>query len=385
MCQLSLVATRDVIINRTVMYHLLIGNCIGNRDGTGIYNPKISYIFKTKEAADTIKDKLSIELSNQDSEVLLGHVRAASWIDNKKEVSDDKAHPFKSTNFTLFHNGGLEKKSKIYVKEDKDLIDSEVFLKELEYTFQREKDPVKCISKTMDKFQGKFAFLIEHKGTIYIVRGKTAELHICKVIFNGEIIGCVINTNEITAKKSLDELTPLYNLWRLNLSFSKFEKLADESIYILKNDGVFGIEKKGDIKETPKPITIEYSNNYYNAWNNTTELAGVVNMMITMGLSFEEMDKIFSATMGVGILQCTSNLDVKGMYPVLEALQNRFIAFPTSKKYWEEIKKETCLSAIDVYNEYGIQFPYFLDMNLKKIHHKILADLGIGGKNVSVM
>jgi hypothetical protein len=361
------------IINRIILYSLLISNSnISNRDGTGWYNPTNNTIFKTKEAAESIRGKLSLSLASEESNILLGHVRAASIIGGKRLISDEKAHPFVSKNFILMHNGGLEKKTYQYSKDEVDMIDSEIFLKELEKDYEKETDFVKCINTTMSRFQGKFAFMIVHKNDIFVIRGKTADLYVADIALGGELIGKIVNTSDVSADKILADITYFYNLWGADLQFTKFVLLDKESIYKVTD---FNLEKISEIKENDKPV---YNYQAYNANYRTitsrTKVAvnaitvtNLLHYISELGLTIEELDKLFEiSTAGAGILQCEET-DLVDIWPVLMELEKRNNSNKKIRKQWTDLQNMFSSRPTELYNLLGLQFPYFLQPDLKKI------------------
>lgn len=387
MCQLSLVASNDPIINRTILYGLLVSNSISNKDGTGWYNPTNKTIFKVKEEAGLIRGRLSASLAPEKSEVLLGHVRNASFTLGKgRIVSDDKAHPFQSANFILFHNGGIERKVCTYHKEEADMIDTEIFLNELEKDYEKEKDFVKCINITMSKFQGKFAFMIAHGDDIYVIRGKTADLYHADIVLGGELIGEIVNTSDTTADKALADITYYYTLWGANLEFSKFALLEKESIYKLEG---LRLTRIADIKENDKPVYnyTAYNQQVSRRWDSSlpkvkiplTIVDRLYNYICEMGFTIEELDRIFELSTNCGILQCSEEDINKDVFPVLEEFQKRFNSNRKIKRQWEDLKKLYLdQRPIELYSYLGIQFPYFLQQGFGKIlaeeQHKAKVD-----------
>ena len=382
MCQLTLVTSAQPVLNKILLYTLIQANCFANRDGTGMYNPETRHFLKNAKSADTIKDVLAGAISTEDAYILMGHVRAASLTEGKKLIEDAKSHPFLSPHFVLMHNGGLERRDKKYRKEDEGLIDSEIFLNELENIYKSEKDMIKCLNKTMDNFHGKFAFLIHNldEDEIYVVRGKTADLHVCDIQFNGELIGSIINTSDTTPVKPLEELTYLYAIWNGRLQFSKFTELKEETVYKL-NKPLFDVEIVGTIKETPKPFV--YNQGYdYSSTIETSDAAKLVKGIKELGLTFEELDKLFIFATGRGLVQCTYN-DVRVIFDIMDDLKKRHDNFKGSNDYWERIKKALGYPPIiEIYNKYNLQFPFFLAPDLRKLCFQLENE---AKKNVSIV
>jgi hypothetical protein len=359
-----------------LLYSLLVSNSTQNRDGTGFYNPTTGVYWKTEKAADLTKIELAKSLTEEVSETLIGHVRAAGFTNYIKVISTDKAHPFVSKNFVLFHNGSLERKSKLWNKEDEGLIDSEIFLNELEEQYKKEKDIVILLQKTMELFNGKFAFIIEHANHIYVVRGKTAELHTLDITHNGEKIGMIINTGEVSGERAVIEAGCYIKLIGKSVGFSsKFEELEKETIYEFLPDR--SLVKLGELKETDR-VVASVIRGYTPAGTGTIVDVSSRNIftsdtskrlydyMVELGLNIEELDKLLFICVGTGILQLVP-ADLDDIWFYMEELKKRKNGSGNSKVLWDSIKTCTGEFRMDNYAKIDVQFPYFLEPNLKAI------------------
>lgn len=372
MCQLSLVSTNDPVLTRMLLYSLLVANSLQNRDGTGYYNPSSGVYWKTEKAADITKIELAKALTEEVSETLIGHVRSAGFTNYVKIVSNDKAHPFVSNHFLLFHNGSLERKDKVWVKNDDGLIDSEIFLKELEENYKKEKDIIKLLQKTMEDFTGKFAFIIEYDKHIYVIRGKTAELSSLDITHDNKKIGLIINTGSISGERAVIETHCFAKLIGKSVGFaSKFEELNKETIYEFIPE-TKSLVKLGELKETERVITGRYvpvnstiiDNSSFTFTHTASEK--LYHYMLELGINIEEFDKLITVCSGAGILQLVP-ADFETICYYLEGLKKRKSGNAKSKLLWDSIRNHSGEFKMDNYEHLDVQFPYFLDQNLNAL------------------
>lgn len=280
MCELSFVNMASKSDNFLMGMFLVKVGSGKNDDGTGFITID-QKIWKSEIAADMIinlgeifSDQL---VSEHKFDPVAFHVRAAS---RGIAVNEENAHPFNGEFYILMHNGSLanlgSKKdedpawfSRFWSKSDKENVDSDSlnFLKEMD-AIKKENIHlpfVEIINKTMQKFEGKFAFIILDKSdnTFYIIRGITAPLYISyfyKDLREDEDLdsnkvpkkspdGYVINTNKNTLLYSINLYKNVKNLLYKgteNIFFSEPALIEKESIY---KAGEIDIVKIGDIKE----------------------------------------------------------------------------------------------------------------------------------------
>jgi len=369
MCQLTLISTSIPYITRNLFYSLLVANSMQNRDGTGFYDPIANTYWKTEKAADTIEVELAKQLSVFNNETIIGHVRSASLTGAVKIVTKEKAHPFISENFILFHNGGLERKERAWNKADEGLIDSEVFLMQLQSNYRKEHNIVKLLQNTMEQFCGKFAFMIIHNSNIYVIRGKSAELYQCNITSGGERVGMVVNTGNISGEKGLLKGCAYTLLNNVPVDFSKLEELEKESIFLFRPQSK-DLEKIGELKENDKPYSYAVNNSNYSNWTavTATEKAAkrIYEYMVELGLTLEEMNNLIDKSIGVGILQLTPK-DYNLLFLILEEFKKRKDGNAKSYALWHDIRNHSGILGIEIYDKLDIQFPYFLDQNLPAI------------------
>jgi|SRR5688572_27526156 len=273
MCQMSFINTKNNELNKLLFVLMGSYGSTIHDDGWGMTNANGDSwkcdlpMYGTWNAGERIA-----ELFPEDNAPLMGHIRKASI---SVPVNDENAHPFRSENKKILfqHNGTLKPKvEKDFVLEfeeetvsDKGVVsikkikisDSLIFFQKFQEIFVGDKTFVDALKETMELFYGKFAFMFYNLDTkqFHIVRGKTADLHICYLLDSpgkdANIIGYVINTS----KDLLDMCTTLASnitqlLHKKELYFSKVELIPEETIYLAEE---FDITKVGEIKENSAP------------------------------------------------------------------------------------------------------------------------------------
>ena len=215
MCQLSFIhVPNDLKLEKTILaIQFLINSRITHTDGWGFYSN--AHIMKSKlNASLTSNLGELINIYVKEKEPIIAHVRAAS---TGTEVIKENAHPFETKDLILAHNGTLsfrkkeeEEKWEVLCKENKkyeDMIDSEIFITLLQQDYEKKqkKSFPLVIKETMEKFYGKFAFLIYVKPEkkYYIIRGRTATLFGCQILLKDSPIGIIINTEKHDLEKTV--------------------------------------------------------------------------------------------------------------------------------------------------------------------------------------
>lgn len=380
MCQLTLIDLGNKTYNRIAAVTLMRENSkITNKDGCGVYNP-VSGIQKTDSQASSLSLLgHDMKLAKMNDDPLICHVRNATTTLEKKLLSSEHAHPFWSSHFILAHNGSLVFKEKEREAEykDKELIDSEIFLAELEKNYDP-KSVVETLTKTMNLFRGKFAFLIYHKPekTYYVVRGKTATLYVSEVSMDDGKKGIIVNTELDSLNASIMYITNLLSVLGTDTVFDNPKLLEVESIYKLHEHS---LEKIGTLLETTKEVVTV--TNFVRGTANTTvdstamgvmtETGGSKNAVTKWiakwlsknGLSIIELDWMSFELMGKCLLDCSAE-DVRVLVTLLVDLEKRNNV--KYRKLWESI----CAYSFPVtlYHRYpDLKFPYFLtEMNVFK-------------------
>lgn len=208
---------------------------------------------------------------------LIGHIRQAS---PQVPVTTDNAHPFAIENVMYVHNGKLTPRDEkeFIMEEDMDTwdeklgamvtkkvkrSDSLIFFEKFMDYFEKnteedlEKKFVECMNNAMSHFDGKFAMVFLIANRYFIVRGRSADLHIAYLQNEAqENIGWVINTN----KKVLDWATILLSnttqlLYEEALEFTTGKLLKEETIFVAEENDLRII---GTVKET-YPVVSTYA------------------------------------------------------------------------------------------------------------------------------
>ena len=167
MCQLTFINTHNSKLNALALqFSLLINSREKHKDGFGFYNSGTGLVkFVERPSLVSLKD-FTGKINNTP---VIAHVRWASLTNNIRAIDVTNCHPFEKGDLILAHNGTLKFKDDPRMKLEiyKDMIDSEIFLTEFEKNYtERKGEKVflsEVLSKTMEDFYGKFAFLIHNK------------------------------------------------------------------------------------------------------------------------------------------------------------------------------------------------------------------------------
>ena len=366
MCQLTFgnMNNRD-FLKKYILFQSIINSNGRHDDGYG-YFYEGEKVLKTKLAAKNIKN-LGELLSDINKTKVIAHCRDAS---PGTPIEDMYAHPFESNNFILAHNGALTIKDGI-VLEKPSFSDSENFLNVLDkcYENSKDKDMVKTIKNAMKNFDGTFAFLIYNKITklFYAVRGKSKTLFTSEITINNTK-GYVINTE----KDSLDQCTSLIkkllDLEKVKVDITESKVLDSERIYLLGET----IKEIGKINETQAPVY--HHNGYVNNRVGNLLKKGInfvppllprdIMLFESMeewlwlhNLSFKDLDLALHIKFGVTKLSCDAN-QLEEIFSLLKSAVN--ITDNTSARVFKFIKDYGQLSS-EFYNDYELQFPYFIN------------------------
>jgi predicted glutamine amidotransferase len=372
MCELILVNTSDPVFNKFALLNLLIQDAPKNQDGAGFYCPG-GTLFKTNLAANNLLNLGELIQPNiKNNNPIIGHVRNASWI-NKTKLLREHSHPFETDKLVFAHNGTLTRK--VYKKDDPTLMDSQIFLNELDALYTGN-NMVEALQKAYALFDGKFAFLIYSKieKNYYVVRGETATLFTTTIQKGEEIIGYVINTEKEDLKDGL--LRTINNLG----AFSRYSYRYSADIKEIKKNTIFKanpleLEEVAELKESKRETTCAITAEEWEAqsgyWDRGTYVKyapkAVTNSFLELTLKIKEvlcelsltlndLDKILFVTRNCGIMGA-SIIDFRFVYEtILLECKKNFDKYPKFPIYWRSIRE----SELDPYNKYKIQFPYYL-------------------------
>jgi predicted glutamine amidotransferase len=366
MCQITVDNLGDDFLNRELFLLLGTEGSAIHADGWG-YADSSGEITKSYWPMYLTNDTGSYLAKGvcKTSAPLLGHIRQAS---SKVPVCTENAHPFKLDDMVFVHNGKLTpKKSEdfdidyslteinattnkevtVWYKRSDSLIFFEEFVKdykELAPDFpDEEKLFVEAVTTTMAKFDGKFAMVFIIKGKYYIVRGKTADLHISYRLSSGRKdatqIGWAINTER---KNLLSSTLLLSNLHQLRgekpIHFSEPLLIAEESIYVAE---ATTLRKIGEIKETTFVTTsgAAYATNF-TAGNGTTQSTTIIgsnlapeglvakyakeifDFLSTYSLSLTDFQNILLESWDVSITEMTEETTKFTVKKILERLKS---------------------------------------------------------------
>jgi predicted glutamine amidotransferase len=372
MCELTFVNLHNEGLNRAFTFHAAMENSrIGkpnpypdNRHGWGMYTTSIG-ITKSAEVVWNMVGFGKLLKDSIDKTPVIFHTRAAS---KGSEIKQEFNHPFETEHIVLCHNGTLVPKVALAGYEGK--MDTQVFLGELEKEYANSGliSLSYSLTKTMENFTGKFAFLVYDKvhENYYAVRGKTAELSLTYLL-NKEMLptGYVINTSKYDLDTEMNLVSEMYGLaGNKTPVFSKIEELETESIYLLEDK----LPKKiAEIKQNyPEVAVVKTSYKAPRASVISAVRGGDMQKLAdflycwtaSYGLSIEELDSIFLESLGVGIMQSQpSDIQTFKKYLVPKLVCPKGFR-EECKKYLRKLPR----AAIQLlYEENKFQFPYMLE------------------------
>lgn len=130
-------------------------------DATGIFTPSMGIIKDVKKPQEFFKDESNINSLEENDNILMGHVRAATVGDKTDKSS---AHPWDFGDIVMMHNGTLKEASyrdlavKYELKDEDWKVDSQVLGMAIQKNFQSN-EPFKVLSE----YTGAAAVIIYHK------------------------------------------------------------------------------------------------------------------------------------------------------------------------------------------------------------------------------
>lgn len=379
MCELTFINSHNELLNK---YFTLLSGLENSRTpvrttlpenihGWGIFTQKSGILKTVVTPWDTLNFGTIIK-NRVDKRPVLLHVRAAS---KNTEVKEEFNHPFETENLILAHNGTLIPKVSFTNEAYKNMMDTQVFLQELDkvYVSNGKTDLVESLQKTMLMFYGKFAFLIYEKNTgdYYAVRGFSATLNLVYILDpEGNNIGYVVNTVNEDLYRSMETVYELLDLQGKQVpGYSRNIALPTETIFKLNDTEVVDV---GKLVQNSAPTTTAivpaksasiHSTNYKPSYDSGTatpamkEADQLAYWLRIYGLNIEDLDEILYQTLGVRLLECDPT-DIQTLH--------RFI-FPkliTKKAFKEDVKdKISSLSKSvrrDLYGVNKFSYPYML-------------------------
>jgi len=401
MCQLCFVTKPTdpnyIPLAKRYFVHQMMLNSVRNKDGWGVYAEG-----HVKKYAKTVIDDIGNFVRSLPDDILtttpvLAHVRLAST--NKGKVVDEFAHPFELSSIVLAHNGTLTHKTEAVTE---DTIDSLMFANTLNNIIEKDKRIgfVDAIKRAYETYDGKFAFLINHKirNDYYVIRGKTANLHQATVLIDDKPAWTIVNTEQDTLTLALDMLIAEALLQGITLSW-EINELDKETIYKVQHDHLV---KVGELPETVKPFAYANNTTSRNSTNHASTQQTILNdnsgwgvgdinyfrirsadpneVMYKFvaglsyhGVSLEEIRALFYMLYGKDIVDIAP-LDVRAAD--LKALLKEFTSDKATS--WTNVKnkffsKNPDSTIFDLYRKTGIQFPFWLSTSraLKKAEKRV--------------
>jgi len=403
MCQLLYINLKDKRYNQLATYYgILRDSSFQHKDGWGIYTEKRGTPLRCYAKLEETSN-LHLFPNLFDDNPVIAHVRKASVATKINDSSFN--HPFESSHYILAHNGTLDNGEEI----PKDKIDTQIFLDKLVEEYNEKSEFPDIFNKTMEKFWGKFAFIIKDKksNNNFVIRGASADLYKSEFLVDNEFHGYIINTERTSLVDILMFLRVLFLTidHTKEYSFSPPELLDAESIFLAKDDNLEKIAETKELKEVdlfPEKVkkaentTLtrwqgrgypDYSRNwhetdwengyYYSRGTSTYSYKGNFSNKVSKLLSYlsvEELDEIFMYVYGICLLGMND-----GLFEHFEDNYiDKFLELCTDEKckLWNSSKMlpGNKLSIWELYTKSNIQFPYFVNdytdlaKALKKAH-----------------
>lgn len=373
-----------------------------NRDGWGIFS-KNSGVFRCEKQPHLITD-VGKYINKLDEEFpCMLHVRHATFTNSVKYLSIENTHPFITEDFIVAHNGALEfKDSKIDIsKLYPNCIDSKIFTLRLQENYIN-RSVAEAIKITLNEFYGKFAFIIysRKESLFYIVKGTTATLYTYNVFdLDKKYLGYVVNTNKDDLFKGI-----LYtsNFIQVNggrpliVDLKLIEELTVNSIFTATE----AINKIDTVEESFKPrppIYTNANNGYDSSWVNNvrnnidrqlplitpskiiaSDEKELLDFMTEFEISIYYLDEIFYTYLGKGLLSCTAediHTFIDYILPDIKLCHKNII------KCWSKLLNTYSCNEFNIHTVYGIEFPYMVEKDIRKIRNAIKDIKELSGDN----
>lgn len=381
MCQLTFVNLRDRNWNVTADILQTLVNCnISHKDGFGVFYDS-NKVEKTALCPHNLYDFANFFIPVKTAKPIISHVRLASF---GTEKTIENVHPFFTDNFTLAHNGTLTLKEEFKGLEPKEkILDSKLFLLLMDKEYMTNgQNFIPAITTTMEKFTGKFAFLIYEQKTknYYAVVGNTADLHI--IYFENsakEVIGYIINTEEKSLDFGAQAIENVLAATGGDIRIVGVESAARDYISSLESETIYRllpkeIKKIGEIKEN-RPVVKTYTSQGARqssigvGESHSENILKATKFMDTFGLGVTEFDLIFYGYYGKPIVESS---EIEFNYFVEEII-NKISAHCRKELKKEAIKFITTWGGIpeEFYVKYGFQYPYFINSDWKGVIQKL--------------
>ena len=363
MCELTF-ADLGELNSKYFVQQSIINALANNHDGIGYMQE--GRVWKSNVSGAVLTNLGSIARDSLTVAPLAFHTRYAT---NKTLNEDCHSHPFFGEKLILMHNGKLEHKDYQLIAKGK--VDSQVFTEELEAAIVESPDIplVDLMQTTMDKWCGKFAFMIydTRDSAYYVIRGTTADLHWTTIDDR-----LVVNTQKLDLEKGAHVLRQLSLLmYDKDLEIGEIEALDINTIYKFNpKDSV--LDKVGELAENKAPLMAATSwvrDRNYGVIGATQTIRGTVREPIWIKIkrwlefhymSLLDLNELSKVLMGVSLLELNAD-DLRCLYvDVLKKLTEQ--AETESLLFWTGITKAGYASW--AYNQGDFHFPWMLNDTL---------------------
>ena len=335
MCQITVSNLGDTLLNKKMF--LILGSLGSTVHGDGWgFSDSGGHSWKCPLAMHWTSDAGQVlrKYTQKSPGPFLGHIRKAS---PQIPVKTENSHPFTLENIVFVHNGKLTPKNESdFIMEidvpkldkegneeiDKDgkvktvkekRSDSLIFFEKFVQIYNSEenaKSPEEkrftdSLKSTMDLFYGKFAMVFVVGNKTYIVRGRSADLHVSWKLSgpsnDSDRIGWVINTDKATLNQATLLLSNYEQLeGKKEVHFTPAEMLKQETVFVAEENG---LRELVELRENYAPVktttTVGYTSSYAGNTKKNPDLEKLTeetfNFMMAMSLSPEDIQNILFA------------------------------------------------------------------------------------------
>lgn len=385
MCNITVIDTKPNIFNaQDIRTITSVNSLLGNTDGFGYYlfNDKF---YKTKEEVLVFWREKYPEFMDIKDYNGIYHVRKSSTyiaLTNLPVIGDEKSHPFIYNDIVVVHNGCFTFRNS-HIDADKfakdiigDLTDTQKFSIVLSKICDTGKVTFENIKYALNLFGGAFCLAIKGKkdNNVWLCRGKDRTLFSMEITENDIPVGMIVNTTTMSLVLMGEFLLSYgfdYNI--IELKENTTYKLELNS-YKIEEVGQILQDSPYKVNEVSKSHTPNFSQGYHQGYLVNREEESIyeklIDLMYKCDLYYADLVAISEILYNKSLFSL-DNSEIKTLKDDLAKL-----SFETHKSrvyLWKDICKKKPGGTNKLYNNYGIQYPYFLNTKeeLKTLLNKV--------------